>query len=966
MPTRRRPHLGDVNDLLANLPQDDSDRRAIHPLDTNGPRLAHPQSAHAIGPQTILVNNDTDETRASHRKDGMTHHRASDNDPPASHRHGGSNLRENPALDPDRLSGDRDPQLEGTDHRLQGGGGEVAMRTTEGGRETERETGRDHPGTRTDATDGLPTSATATETDEKRTGEETVTPTERGTVPTGESAIVAPTEIAILIEIGRVPLTEMAKIPATEANAASAEEPPAKRVRKADTTLATRTGGAYIPPAKLRMMQEAITDKSRHVAFCFVRQLLVMIVVVYSSEYQRMSWEALKKSINGLINKANVSNLKNIVMELFQENIVRGRGLLARSIIQAQAASPTFTHVYAALVAIINTKFPQNGELILRRLTMQFKRGYKRNDKNICLTATKFIAHLVNQQVAHELLALEILTLLLENPTDDSVEVAVGFLKDSGQKLGEVSPRGIHAIFERLRSILHEAQIDKRVQYMIEVMFAVRKDNFQNFPSIAEGLDMVDEEDQITHLISLDDELKTEDILNVFKVDPEFLQNEEKYKLIKKEAKMQIEDMTETNLVALRRTIYLTVQSSLDFEECAHKMMKMDIKPGQEYEFCHMIVDCCSQQRSYEKFFGLLGQRFCQLKKEFVAEYEKIFVEQYTTCHRLETNKLRNVAKFFGHLLYTDAIPWTVLECIHLNEEETTSSSRIFIKILFQELSEYMGLQKLNARFKDQFYTPYFEGLFPRDNPRNTRFSINFFTSIGLGGLTDELREHLKNAPKLIMQQTQEVDSSDSDSEDDRKKKKKKAKDKREAARQDKDKGKRRKDTPSPDTARNREPPKATQRRETETRNDRYDRARDEERDYREREQYQEREFVRRRDQPYYDYDAPDERDEERYEPRDHRGRDVVKYREEDQRAWREDGEREDRRREQRRGRGDEWEGDRNRDYDRGREREWGERSRERGREERTERETGRSGRERRDEREQDDSRDWGRGRIEE
>lgn len=31
---------------------------------------------------------------------------------------------------------------------------------------------------------------------------------------------------------------------------------------------------------------------------------------------------------------------------------------------------------------------------------------------------------------------------------------------------------------------------------------------------------------------------------------------------------------------------------------------------------------------------------------------------------------------------------------------------------------------------------PFFEGLLPRDNPRNTRFAINFFTSIGLGGLT--------------------------------------------------------------------------------------------------------------------------------------------------------------------------------------------------------------------------------------
>lgn len=36
------------------------------------------------------------------------------------------------------------------------------------------------------------------------------------------------------------------------------------------------------------------------------------------------------------------------------------------------------------------------------------------------------------------------LTLLLERPTDDSVEVAIGFLKECGLKLTQVSPRGIN------------------------------------------------------------------------------------------------------------------------------------------------------------------------------------------------------------------------------------------------------------------------------------------------------------------------------------------------------------------------------------------------------------------------------------------------------------------------------------------------------------------------------------------
>ena len=58
--------------------------------------------------------------------------------------------------------------------------------------------------------------------------------------------------------------------------------------------------------------------------------------------------------------------------------------------------------------------------------------------------------------------------------------------------------------------------------------------------------------------------------------------------------------------------------------------------------------------------------------------------EQYVTIHRFETNRLRNIAKFFGHLFYTDALDWAALAYIKLNEEETTSSSRIFIKILFR------------------------------------------------------------------------------------------------------------------------------------------------------------------------------------------------------------------------------------------------------------------------------------------
>ena len=69
------------------------------------------------------------------------------------------------------------------------------------------------------------------------------------------------------------------------------------------------------------------------------------------------------------------------------------------------------------------------GHLLLRRIVLQLKRAYKRNDKFQLLTVVKFIAHLVNQLVAHEIVALQLLIILLENPTNDTVEVGVGLMR---------------------------------------------------------------------------------------------------------------------------------------------------------------------------------------------------------------------------------------------------------------------------------------------------------------------------------------------------------------------------------------------------------------------------------------------------------------------------------------------------------------------------------------------------------
>lgn len=538
-------------------------------------------------------------------------------------------------------------------------------------------------------------------------------------------------------------------------------KPPATPAEEYARLKEMRDAGRYVPPIKMRALEAQLN------------------LIKSPEEQQRASWDILRKSINSLINKVNHVNIKDIAREVFTHNLIRARGEFCTSIMKAQSMAQPFTPVYAALVAVINSKLPQVGELLLTRLIIKFRKSFKKNKKDACLSSAIFIAHLCNHQVAHEIVALEILFLLLGQPTDDSVEIAVAFMKEVGAYLAEASKAGSNGVFERFRAILHEGALEKRTQYMIEVLFQVRKDGFKDNEIIPQSLDLVEEDDQITHMIGLDDELNGQESLRLFKFDKDFEENEKKYAEIKREilgdeseeededsaaedsvsedeeepskptsdAPMAIKDMTNVELVSLRKTIYLTIMSSMSVDEAAHKLFRVTVPEGKEIEIVNMIVECCSQEKIYNKTYGGVAVRFCLKMQFWRGLFAQAFQHYYSVIHRYETNQIRNIATLFGYVLASDALPWDVFEVVHMTEEDSTSSSRIFMKILLQEMRQEMGLQEMTARFKDEYIQEFLVNMFPKKNAADTRFSINYFTAIGLGVLTEDMREYLKNLP---------------------------------------------------------------------------------------------------------------------------------------------------------------------------------------------------------------------------
>ncbi|KOB86556.1 hypothetical protein PFDG_02136 [Plasmodium falciparum Dd2] len=564
-----------------------------------------------------------------------------------------------------------------------------------------------------------------------------------------------------------------------------------------------KAGGVYIPPFKLERLKTEVTNKK-------------------SVLYQKQEWMKLKKKINNIVNKVNIDNISEVCYELFECNLIRGKGLFSRALIHAQLSSPAFTNVFTCLLCIVNSKFPNIGLLTIQRIILHFRRAYKRNDKILCFNTVKFIAHMINQRIVHEIVGLQLCSLLLQNITNDSVQVCTYFLAEVGELYTNICRKGLDIIFDRLKDIIQEGQINIKTQYDIEKLWNYRKNNFKDFPSVHDDLNLIDEEDKIVHEIDiLDESFNSQEELNIFREVPyeqyeeeenewkhiseELLfgddsADEKKNKKTKKQKKKEknesereneseneseseklgnddldennnssedseaeksdsndddedenndsdnheeIHDMTEQYLINLRKNVYLSIMSSLSYEECVHKLLKLNIKKGYEIEICNMLIDCCCMEKTFQKFYALQAERLCKLKKIYQENFEKCFDNSFNTAHRLETAKLRNCSKFFAHLLYTDAISWSIFKIIKLTEEDTTSSTRIFIKILLQELTNNLGLQAFYHKINHPAISPFLIGLFPTNNAQNIRFCINFFTAIGLGALTSSLRKLL-------------------------------------------------------------------------------------------------------------------------------------------------------------------------------------------------------------------------------
>lgn len=501
-----------------------------------------------------------------------------------------------------------------------------------------------------------------------------------------------------------------------------------------------------------------------------------------SVELQKHQWASLEKHIDGQIAQLRLENVKVTALGLFEVNILRGRGLFCRVLIDNLLQHPEDLDIFASLAGILAFSFEEIGRLLVARSVALVKKFYTENSTQTQVVC-EFLCELLLQRVVSVGVLLQIFQLLLEkSPTDEAVDLAIHMLNRVGGYLDKEAKPAVSAVFDRLRGLLQDRQTSPQTHTNILAVLQSRRDGLRL--QIDSRLNVIDTGEQDPVFVQISEKQNTEPSLNYFQVSDDFDAEEADYRVARDEIleyinqeqqthaeptkkKDLVVDMTDEQLLDHQKNIYLTVMSSVSADEAVHKLAKLKkAKRLDDDVMADMIVKCNAQEKTYLKYFGVIGEKFCKLSDRWAEVFGQQFEQKYNSAHQFEGAQLRNMGKFFGHLLATDAVEFNgCLGHIRLTEEDTTSAGRVFIKFLFQQLVEELGIKQLREWIDQEDAQVQLDSLMPRvdldaEDSDRLMFSINFFTAIGLGVLTEDMRSLLNNLPQRGRKRDREGGSS--------------------------------------------------------------------------------------------------------------------------------------------------------------------------------------------------------------
>ncbi|KAF0925641.1 hypothetical protein E2562_017216 [Oryza meyeriana var. granulata] len=431
----------------------------------------------------------------------------------------------------------------------------------------------------------------------------------------------------------------------------------------------------------------------------------------------------MHRRVRGLLNRLSESNVESITREIAAlfRSVPRNTGcqVIGDEVLASCSRGPRgneqYASVFASFVAgmacLVGVDFSAK---IIASLAKSFEDEYSKEDGLSLRNLTLLLCYLCIFDVISSDLVYDLLSVLSKRLTELDVSTVLTILQCCGMKLRGDDPGAmkdfvlsIQNSVNQLKQKVHPAGQDngqeemhsKRMEFMLETICDIKnnkkrpKEDTAHHTRIKKWLQKLKAEDVLLR------GLKWSKLLDPDKKGQWWLSGdvsstvgniEEVAAVISKEV---VEAQKLVQLAAaqrmntdIRRAIFCILMSAEDYVDAFEKLLRLDLSGKQDREIIRVIVDCCLQEKVFNKYYTVLTSKLCNHDKNHKFSLQYCLWDHFKELDKMELNRSMNLAKLVAEMLANFTLSLATLKVVKNLAVEVIPKRIMHFRTLFETL----------------------------------------------------------------------------------------------------------------------------------------------------------------------------------------------------------------------------------------------------------------------------------------
>ncbi|KAL8234014.1 hypothetical protein R6Q59_020114 [Mikania micrantha] len=441
------------------------------------------------------------------------------------------------------------------------------------------------------------------------------------------------------------------------------------------------------------------------------------------SRNESEEYSQIRKRVRGLLNRLGESNVEGITGEMSSifQSISRADGaqIISEEILTSCSGGPRGNEQYAAVFAALVSGLAclvgiDFGAKLLASLARCFEDEYQKEDNLSLRNLTLFLSYLYIFGVCSSDLVYDFMMMLSSRLTEVDVSTILTVLNCSGMRLRSDDPATMKSFIVSIQNKVTELKTasggntrSKRMEFMLETIFDIKnnkkkaKEDTVQHTRIKKWLQKLRVESILVRGLKwsklLDSEKKGQwwlsgEIMSSATNGNNIENFAKKMDKVSSEAEkmLQLAAGQRMNTDA-RRAIFCIIMSGEDYIDAFEKLLRLDFQGKQDREIMRVLVECCLQEKVFNKYYCVLASKLCNHEKNHKFTLQYCIWDHYMEIESMQLMRSMHLAKFIAEMVSSFTLSLAVLKKADLHDTTKLTSRKIIMhfRMFFEAIFEY-------------------------------------------------------------------------------------------------------------------------------------------------------------------------------------------------------------------------------------------------------------------------------------